>query len=171
MASSTRVSEVPSIQLDGVAAGHTVEIAEVLVVQEGAIRTIVAGRLLGIRYETPLGIVAFDLVESILMAPVAILVLAIEVIVLAWMNDHRDFAGSDGTFLFECTIGQVGNIRFQKRFDETAGTAFGIQEFLGQLIVRTWLVKLGYTRAYVIIALMYERRVDYVHTVRQTVMR
>jgi hypothetical protein len=33
------------------------------------------------------------------------------------------------------------------------------------------LVKLGYTRAYVIIALMYERRVDYVHTVRQTVMR
>jgi hypothetical protein len=164
-------SEVPPVQLDSVATGNTVEVAEILVVQEGAIRAVVPRRLLGIGYESALGIVALDLVHPILVTPVAVLVLAIEVIVLAWMNDHCDFARSHGTFLCERAVGQVGNIRFKQLLNETAGAAFGIQETFGKLIVRTRLVILRYTRAGVVVALMHERGIQHVHTIRQTVMR
>lgn len=108
--SSIRASEIPPIQLDSVAAGHTIEVAEILVVQEGAVRAIVACRFLRIRYEATLGIVALDIVHPILVTPVAVLVLAIEVIVLAWMNDHGDFARAYGTFLCERAVRHVGNI-------------------------------------------------------------
>ena len=91
-------------------AGHTVEIAEILVVQERSVRAIVPCCFLRICNEPALGIVAFDLVHPILVAPVAIFVLAIEVIVLAWMGNHRDFARAYGTFLVEGTICHVGDI-------------------------------------------------------------
>ncbi len=92
------------------AAGNTIEVAEILIVQEGAVRAVIPRRLLGIRNEATLGIVALDIVHPILVTPVAVLVLAIEVIVLAWMNDHGDFARAYGTFLFERAVRHVGNI-------------------------------------------------------------
>ena len=92
------------------AAGHTVKVAEILVVQEGSIRAVVPRCLLGIGYESALGIVALDLVHPILVAPEAVLVLAIEVIVLAWMGNHGNFAKSNGAFLLERAIGHVGDI-------------------------------------------------------------
>ena len=110
LASSTRVSEVPAIQLDGVAAGNTVKVAEILVVQEGSIRAVVPRSFLGVCNEPTLGIVSLHLVDSIFVAPVAVLVLAIEVIVLTWMGNHCNFAKSDGTFLGKGTNFHVGNI-------------------------------------------------------------
>ena len=150
---------------------HTVEIAEILVVQKRAIRSVVTGRRLGIRDELLLGIVTLNLVGSVLVTPIAVLILAIEVIVLAWMNDHRDFASANRTFLFEGAVGQVGNIRFQQFLNELAGAAFWVQQAFRKLIVRTRLVILRYTGACIVVALMNEAGVHDVHRIGQTVVR
>lgn len=100
--------------MHGVVPWDTIKPAEVLVVEIRVLPTIIARRELRIEDGILQGVKALHLVGPILVAPHAVVILSVIMVVLAWIHNERNLRLPRGTATIEIRALNVWNIGFHQ---------------------------------------------------------
>jgi hypothetical protein len=116
--------------------------AEVLVIQVASLPSVIAGRELGVKNRALKGIKCFHLIRAVFMAPQAIAVLAIPMIVFAWVHNCRNLAHADRASFRKRGFRNFRNVTHHKFLHYGARAPLHLIQIVTVTSFRTGLMKI-----------------------------
>jgi hypothetical protein len=104
------------------------------------------------------------------MAPPAIRILPVKMVIFPWMNDKCYLAGSCGTSLFKCRTSNRRNIEAHEPFNNATTATLFVMEFLCGTLGSTGLMIHEATTLWFVKTLRELFRIQNIHTIGPTVM-